>query len=128
MTIHTITVLRDADPELMPEAEIHCPGVTDTCAEWVECQNPECAAEDDERSTLDDYTAHDQQHRYFDEQPSGYWAVRSGFCYAENHGDAEASEFAEREKLGAGRHNVLVEVDDSTVILTLADSALKENQ
>lgn len=125
---HILTVLRDADEEFGPDADISCPGVTEACAEWVECTSAECKAFADERTSADDFTAHGQEHRYFDEQPSGYWAVRTGFCYAENHGYAEASEFAEQEKLDAGRYAVTVEVDDSTIIITAARSSSRRRR
>lgn len=117
---HTLVVSRDHDAEYEPDASIECHGVTDTCAEWVECENTFCSAGaiDDERTVV---TAHDVEHRYFDQQPHGFWAVRSGGCYAESCNDADAREFAEEQKLGSGRHPVNVEVDDSTVIITLAE-------
>ncbi len=117
MMAHTLIVTRDPDDEYGPDADIQCPGVTEACAEWIECSRTFCSvhASDD---TLTDVIGHGETHRYFDQQPHGYWAVRTGFCYAENHGDAEASEFAEERKLDAGRYAVTVEVDDSTIILS----------
>ncbi|WP_433730803.1 hypothetical protein ACQP2Y_21055 [Actinoplanes sp. CA-051413] len=124
MTIdhHILTVTRDADDEYGPAADITCPGVTETCAEWVECKRTVCSARaTDDDST--DATAHGEQHRYFDEDtPTGYWAVRSGDCYAQNHGEAAAEEFAEERHLGSGTYPVTVEADGSTVILVMADS------
>jgi len=118
---HILTVLRDADEEFGPSADISCPGVTEACAEWVECTSAECKTFADERPSADDFTAHGQEHRYFDESHDSYWGIRSGFCYAENSGDAAAEEFAEQEKLDAGRYTVTVEVDGSTVIITGAE-------
>ncbi len=120
---HTLIVSRDPDPQYGPDAEIRCNGVTETCAEWVECKVAECPANTGGDDTLYDVSdvAHGQQHRYFDQQPYGFWAVRSGGCYAESRNDADAQEFAEEQKLGSGEYPVNVEVDASTVIITLAE-------
>jgi hypothetical protein len=116
---HTLVVHRGHEAEFGPDASIECHGVTETCAEWVECK-PECNAAGDNTGVTDDFTAHGFQHRYFDQQPYGFWAVRSGGCYAEGRNDADAVEFAEEQKLSSGRYPVNVEVDDSTVIISFA--------
>jgi hypothetical protein len=119
---HTLTVSRDPDPEFGPTADITCHGVTDACAEWSECKVAECPGNTGQDDVLYDVSphAHEQEHRRFDEQgPDDYWAVRTGFCWAENHGDAEAAEFAEEQKLGAGQYPVIVEVDDTSMSITL---------
>lgn len=115
-TAHTLIVTRD--PEFGTDAEIRCAQVTDDCAEWVECKEANCRAVDVEDAYARP-TAHGQQHQFFDEGGESYWAVRSGFCYAENHGDPDAAEFAEKHDLNSGRYAVDVEVDDSTIILAL---------
>ncbi len=121
MPDHTLIVVRDHDDEFGPDASIECHGVTEACAEWIECRKPECSTDDDERSALDDFTAHGEQHRYSNGDLGNFWAVRSGGCYAESRNDADAQEFAEKRRLGSGRYPVDVEIDDSTVIITLAE-------
>lgn len=120
---HILTVTRDADAEYGAAADITCPGVTDTCAEWTECKRTFCSARAAEDDGSTDAIAHGEQHRYFDEDtPVGYWAIRSGECYAQNHGEAAAEEFAEEQQLGSGTYSVTVEADGSDVILALVDS------
>ena len=119
---HTLIVSRDPDPELMPDAEIECHGVTDACAEWTECRVAECPGNTGQDDTLWDVSdmAHGVQHRYIYNDAGDFWGVRSGGCYAMNRNDADAQEFAEEHNLGSGRYAVDVEIDDSTVIITLA--------
>ncbi|GGN38979.1 hypothetical protein FHR83_006819 [Actinoplanes campanulatus] len=121
---HTLTVTRDPDPEFGPTADITCHGVTDNCAEWTECKIAECPGNTGQDDTLYDVSpyAHGQEHRRFDEQAADdYWAVRTGHCWAENHGDAEAEEFAEKQQLGAGEYAVAVVVDDTSMTITFVD-------
>lgn len=114
---HKLIVNRPDDDSYGPEAEIICDDVTDNCAEWVECLEVGCPKED----FVSIYVlpiVHGVQHRYFDEGWDGYWAVRSGFCYADNHGFEYAQEYAEERGLATGMYDVHVEVDDSSVIIS----------
>lgn len=110
MTNHVIVVLRDPDGEFAPDVEIECPGVTDACAEWIECKVADCPANTGGDDTFYDVSdvAHGEQHRYIDDT----WMIRTGFCYAENHGHDAAGQFVERHQLGAGRYEVVPEFDD----------------
>lgn len=119
---HTLTITGTGfgrDPA-EPEFTITCPGVTDACAEWVECPNGDCpgwGARDDEFEVGN--LAHGEEHSNLD----GTWMIRSGGCYAETHGHAEAAEFAERNHLSAGQYHVRPQFDDGMIVdFELVDS------
>lgn len=129
MTRHTHTLIIKVDRHPLdhepPDVDftVKCHGVTDACAEWTECKQADCPGNTGGDDTLYDVSpiAHGQEHRYFDETTAtGYWAVRTGGCWAENNGHAAAEEFAEEQGLADGTYDVDVEVDDSTVIITRA--------
>lgn len=112
MTNHLIVLARDPDPEFAPDVDIECPGVTDACAEWIECMISTCPGKTDSSLFGEGDVGHGVQHRNI----QGAWMVRSGFCFAENHGHGVASEFVERHELGAGRHEVIPEFEDDTLV------------
>ena len=119
---HALIIHRDLDVEYGPSVDIECPGVTEACRMWVECRTPECPGSNGGDDTLHVVSpiAHGVEHRHFDEGPGGYWGIRSDECYALDHGHAAGEEFADEHHLGTGRHEVFVEVDETTVIFTLA--------
>jgi hypothetical protein len=102
------------------DVEIKCLGITDECAEWINCEVPECPGSTGGDDTLHDVSdvAHGQQHKYLDES----WMVRSGSCYLANHGHDMAGQVAEKLGLGDGRYEVTPEFDDGTLTdLVLVD-------
>ena len=91
------------------DVEIKCPGVTDVCAEWMECKVDECPGRDGDDDALSDTSgvAHGEEHQYIDG-----WMVRSGNCWLINHGHSAAAEIAEDKKLRPGRYQVTPEFED----------------
>ncbi len=112
MPNHVLTIKIDVphDDYADMDVSIECPGVTDACAEWQECQVNGCPG-----TTGDDFeegnVAHGVRHRNIE----GCWMTRSGFCFAENHGHDAAVQMAERLGLDAGRYEVVPEFDDGTL-------------
>ena len=114
MPNHVLTIKIDVPHGAYADMDvsIECPGVTDACAEWVECPDGDCpgyGGRDDEFE--DGNRAHGEEHRNID----GAWMIRSGFCFAENHGHDAAGQMAERLSLGIGRYEVIPEFDDGTL-------------
>jgi hypothetical protein len=95
------------------EVSIECPGVTDACAEWVECVVASCTVPAEYNHDARDALGHGVAHRWFRE-PS-IWATRSPFCFVVNHGHDIAGEVAERNQLGVGPHDVEPEFEDGSL-------------
>lgn len=95
------------------DISIECPAVTDACAEWVECAVAGCTVPHEYNHGARDALGHGVEHRWFRE-PS-IWGVRSGFCFALNHGHAAGEELAERLHLHTGRYEVEPEFEDGSL-------------
>lgn len=117
LIIKSIEAVTDDDTGLSIDftydIDIECPGVTDVCAEWVECGVAECTMPAEYNHSSRDALGHGVEHRWFRE-PS-IWGVRSGFCFAAIHGHDIAGEVAERLRLGAGRYEVDPEFEDGSL-------------
>lgn len=85
------------DPELWHV--IKCPGVTDACRAWEECDD--CENVSDYESLAETSFAHGQEHRYLD----GRWMTPTSDCYIATYEDLpDAIDYLDID--GAGRYEV----------------------
>lgn len=108
---HTLIVMVDPDPELSPEYEIECPGVTDSCRMWVECDIPRCGSTDAGRDH--NIVLHGKKHQLI----GSTWSVPTDTCYlvvADEMCDA-ADFLATKERLAAGRYVIGHDFDEGCI-------------
>lgn len=113
--VHTLVVTVDPHPldHEPPDVDffIECPGVTDACRMWVECDIPNCGSTDAER----DHNAvlHGKRHQLV----VSTWSVPTDICYlivADETPDA-ADSLAAKQHLGPGRYLVTHEIYEGCV-------------
>jgi hypothetical protein len=116
LIIETIEPITDDNGVVLDrnyEVSIECPGVTDACAEWVECSVAGCTVPREYNHEARDALGHGAEHRWFREL--SIWGVRSGFCFVVNHGHGVGGEVAERSQLGVGPYEVEPEFEDGSL-------------
>lgn len=118
-SVHTLIIKvsgNDVDGEGWDvDYSIECPGVSNACRMWTECDVPECPGRTGQDDTLYDVSdiAHGQPHKYIDDS----WMVPTDTCYliiADELPDA-AGYLASKQNLGAGRYQVGHDFDEGTI-------------
>jgi hypothetical protein len=111
---HTLIIKAVANPNEVDnwrDFSIECPGVTDACRMWVECDIPNCGSEDAERDN--NVVKHGKRHQLI----VSTWSVPTDTCYlmiADELSDVAAS-MADSEKLPPGRYEVDHDFDEGMV-------------
>ena len=115
-TTHALIIKHDRHPldHEPPDIEfsIECPGVTDACHMWVECDRPRCR---EDNPNLGEGVVHGKRHLLF--PGSGTWSVPTDTCYlviADEMPDA-ADYLATKQKLGAGRYLIGHDFDEGCI-------------
>jgi hypothetical protein len=111
--VHTLIVTADsqdrADTDLFAY-DIRCPGVSDACRMWVECDIPTCNAEN---AGKDNLTVHGKRHQRI----ASTWSVPTDTCYlliADEMPDAAAF-LVTRDHLAAGEYQVGHDFDEGRI-------------
>lgn len=113
-----ITVTPGADPtevDHWQEFAVDCPGVTDACRAWQECQVAGCPANAGNSNVLWEVSdvSHGQEHRHINDA----WMTATDRCYlldADELPDV-AETLATKPELPPGRYEVVHSFDDGAI-------------
>lgn len=95
------------DKDCDQEYSVECPGVEDSCREYLACQAESCQGNGDGLGE-DDGVAHGVEHRYI----AGQWMLPTDRCYIAGHD--QLPDAASDLSLAPGRHPVEHDVGDGT--------------
>lgn len=113
MSEHVLIVTDGPDgPRL--RYSIECPGVTDDCRSWTECDECPPRTDESDEKMLDDSEAHGVEHRYLD---SG-WCVPTDTCFLTLYSEL-ADSAADAELTIPGRWPVTFDIEDDGEVLNL---------
>lgn len=121
MAEHILVVRPPIEEGHVPQYAVECPGVTDACRMWWECDKPDCppfsphTTEEDE--AIDNgFVQHDREHRLLDGLE---WCVPTDRCWFASYDDLEGAVDA-LALPGSGRYPVRRGAwqagDDATVL------------
>lgn len=129
---HVLVVGEPLDPDLIPQFEVECPGVTDDCRMWAECAVSGCppftqgTEAEDEAIDEGGYTAHGVEHKRL----TVGWCVRTEQCFIRDHDelpDAVNDLFGGWDRAALGRYPVRINwsdaQDDTELHLELLEAA-----